>query len=156
MLAVGDIVTAEVTSTHVFGVFCRFGSDEMLVVVYETSWIAAFNSCLQFAEPGDRLTVKIRNIDTARGKVAASVRDLYPNPWATGEIVVGASYDARVVRYVESADRCNDQPGYLIELLPGSFAMIPAATRSLLPDERVFVKVVSADAQRSSVVLDWA
>lgn len=156
MFAVGDTVTAEVTSPQVFGVFCRHASNDMLVVIPETSWIASFNSCLQFAQVGEQLTVKIKNIDLPTGKIAASVKALYPNPWETGKITVGANYDARVVRFVESADRCNDKPAYLIELLPGAYAMIPAGNHKTTSGHNVAVKILAADLRQSSVVVDWA
>ena len=156
MLAVGDTVTAEVTSSQVFGVFCRHTSNDMLVVIPETSWIASFNSCLQFAEAGDQLTVKIKNIDKPTGKIAASVRDLHPDPWTNGKIIVGASFAARVVRFVESADRCNDNPAYLIELFPGAYAMLPARDRELSCGQVVAVRILAADLRQSSVVVDWA
>ncbi len=155
MLAVGATVTVEVTSPQVFGVFCRNASNEMLVVIPETSWITSFNSCLQFAEVGDLVTVKILNIDTATGKIAASIRALHPDPWETGKIVVGASYDARVVRLVESADRCNNKSAYLIELLPGAYAMLPAGDYKVSRGQIVKVRILAADWRHYSVVVGW-
>ncbi len=155
MLAVGDTVTAEVTSLQVFGVFCRHASHDMLVVIPETSWIASFNSCLQFADIGDQLTVKITNIDQPTGKIAASVKDLHPDPWTNEKIIVGAHYNARVVRFVESTDRCNNRSAYLIELLPGSYAMLASGDRAISCGQNVAVKVLAADLRQSSVVVDW-
>ncbi|MFO1043694.1 MAG: hypothetical protein U0941_18075 [Planctomycetaceae bacterium] len=155
MLAVGATVTVEVTSPHVFGVFCRYASNEMLVVIPETSWIASFNSCLQFAEVGDLVTVKILNIDTATGKIAASIRALHPDPWETRKIVVGASYDARVVRLVESADRCDNKAAYLIELFPGAYAMLPVGDHKVSRGQYVKVRILAADWRQSSVVVGW-
>lgn len=156
MLDVGATVTAEVTSPQVFGLFCRHASNEMLVVIPETSWIASFNSCLQFAEVGDLLTVKILNIDIPTGKIAASIRALHPNPWEAGKITIGASYEARVVRFVESADRCNDKSAYLIELFPGAYAMIPAGDHKVSSGQIVAVKILAADLRQASVVVGWA
>jgi hypothetical protein len=156
MLAIGDTVAVEVTSPQVFGVFCRHASDDMLVVIPETSWIASFNSCLHFAETGDQLTVKIKDIDTPTGKFAASIIDLYPDPWSNGRIVIGRSLDARVVRFVASADRCNGKPVYLIELFPGSYAMLLTRGRELSRSNVVAVKILAADIRQSSVVVDWA
>ncbi|QDU96248.1 hypothetical protein [Lignipirellula cremea] len=156
MLAIGDTVTVEVTSPQVFGVFCRYASNDMLVVIPETSWIASFNSCLQFADTGDQLTVKIKNIDKPAGKIAASIKDLHPDPWTNGKIIVGAIYDARFVRFVAISDRCNDNPAYLIELFPGSYAMLPARDRELSYGQVVAVKILAADLRKSSVVVDWA
>jgi|LakMenEpi03Aug12_release.lakeMendotaPanAssembly.Ray.scaffolds.fasta_scaffold41838_4 predicted RNA-binding protein with RPS1 domain len=156
MLSVGDTVSVEVTSPQVYGVFCRNASAEMLVVIPETSWIASFNSCLQFVRPGDQLTVKIKNIDIPTGKISASVKSVHPNPWETKKIIVGGNYDARVVRFVESADRCCNKPAYLIELLPGAYVMLSAGDHQVASGQVVAVKILAADLRQASVVVDWA
>src|SRR5258708_2533798 len=101
MLAVGEIVEVEVQTVAVFGVFCRFEVQEVLVLIPETSWIASFCSCHQFAEAGDRFAVKIKHVDLGTGKIAASIRELYPTPWETGQLAPGTEHRARVVRYVD-------------------------------------------------------
>nr|WP_044180889.1 S1 RNA-binding domain-containing protein [Pirellula staleyi] len=156
MLSIGDVVTAEVISVQVFGVFCRYASREMLVVIPETSWIASFNSCLQFAAVGDELEVIVLNIDHPTGKVAASVKAIHPDPWENGTIVVGKLYETKVVRFVESADRADHQPGYLMELVPGGYAMIPAENRQLPIGQTIVVRLLAADFRHRSVIVGWA
>ena len=51
MLATGQIVDVEVRSVAVFGLFCRGEEQEVLVLIPETSWVASFCSCQQFAAP---------------------------------------------------------------------------------------------------------
>ncbi len=151
MVAVGDVVEATVTAVRVFGVFCRFETTDILVLIPETSWIASFNSCEQFAAPGDTLTVKIKHFDKASGKVAASIKDRYPNPWDSRALEVGTQHLARVVRYVEVSDRCNNQPAYLIELLPGAYTMLSANGVSLQQEEFVSVTIRHSDAFNHAV-----
>ncbi len=127
MLAAGGVIDVEVARVEVFGLFCRAGAQEVLVLIPDISWIASFCSCRQFATPGDRLTVQILNVDAERGQVAASVRALHPDPWPSGRLAVGTLHQARVVRYIESADRCRNGPGYLLELLPGAYAVLCGA-----------------------------
>lgn len=71
MLTTGQVVEVEVRTVAVFGVFCRHEDQEILVLIPEISWIASFSSCHQFAEPGDRWTVKIIHGDVGTGKISA-------------------------------------------------------------------------------------
>ncbi|MEM6433955.1 MAG: S1 RNA-binding domain-containing protein [Cyanobacteria bacterium P01_D01_bin.115] len=153
MVAVGDVVDATVTAVRVFGVFCRHESQDMLVLIPETSWIASFNSCEQFATPGDTLTIKIKHIDHVSGKISATIKGHHSDPWQTDQLDVGKQYSARVVRYVETSDRCENQPAYLIELLPGAYTMLCANGISLQPDDRVSVTIQSSDSLNHGVAV---
>lgn len=156
MLKVADIVTVVVTSPQVFGVFCRYESQDLLVLIPETSWIASFNSCHQFAQAGDRLTVRIQSIDTISGKIAASVRHVFSDPWETDQLAVGSTHLATVVRFVESADRCDNEPAYLLELLPGAYTMLCADGLSLAAGQEIAVTIAASDPQRHAVGLKLA
>lgn len=151
MVAIGDVVTAEVKDVQVFGIFCSHESQEILVLIPEISWIASFNSCLQFAEPGDQLTVKIKNIDHESGKIAATIKGLYPNPWETAQFNVGTTHTGRVIRYVEKSDRCNNQPAFLIELVPGAFTMLCADGLSFQPGQTCRLTIEKSDAFNNAV-----
>jgi predicted RNA-binding protein with RPS1 domain len=151
ILTAGQIVEVEVHTVAVFGVFCHYKGEDVLVLIPETSWIASYCSCEQFAEPGDRLLIKIIHVDQATGKVAGSIKELYPNPWEAGQLAPGTDHQSRVVRYVREADRCNDRPGYLIELLPGAYAMLCAAGLSLTKNQRCTVTVSESDPFKRAV-----
>jgi ribosomal protein S1 len=151
MLESGDVVEVEVRAVAVFGVFCRHGEQEVLVLVPEISWVASFCSCEQFAQPGDRLTVKIIHVDSARGKIAASIKALYPDPWTTGELAPRTEHQAQVVRYVEKADRCMDGAGYLIELIPGAYVMLCANGLELEIGQRITVVIQDSDFSKRAV-----
>ena len=153
MLAVGNVVEVEVTSVKVFGAFCRHDSTHLLVLIPETSWIASFNSCTQFAAVGDRLTVKINHIHEPSSTITGSVKALHPDPWPTNLLAAGSRHDARIVRYVDRADRCNDQPAYLIELVPGAYTMLPADGLDLQPDDKIAVTIESSNVERHAVVV---
>jgi predicted RNA-binding protein with RPS1 domain len=151
MLATGQIIEVEVQPVAVFGLFCRHEEQDVLVLIPETSWIASFCSCQQFAEPGERLTVKVLHVDASTGKVSASIKGLYPDPWAGGLLAPGTEHQARVVRFVEKADRCNDGPGYLLELMPGAYVMLCANGLLLEKDQRCAVKVRESDFSKRAV-----
>jgi hypothetical protein len=152
-LVMGQIVEAEVEMVTVFGLFCRCAGRGALVLIPEISWIASFSACDQFAAPGDRFAVKVLHMDRA-GRIAASIRIIHPNPWPAGQLEVGAVFQAQVVRRVPAADRCANQPGYLIELLPGAYAMLCAADLALQPGQRCPVRIVDSDPRRRHVQVE--
>jgi hypothetical protein len=145
MLTTGQIVEVEVTS-----IFCSFQAQDLLVRIPETSWIASFASCKQFAEPGDQLTVKIIHVDSTEGEVSASIKALHPDPWGTDALVPGTVHKARLVRYVAQADRCHDGAGYLLELVPGGYVMLCAEGHSIDQSQPLTVTVrESSHAKRA-------
>ena len=151
MLEIGDVVDAEVTNVQVFGIFCRHRDEDLLVLIPETSWIASASSCKQFAQPGDKLTVKILHVDSESRKIAATIKGRHPDPWETDQLDAGRRYTARVVRRVEKSDRCNDQPAFLIELLPGAFTMLCQTQKSFAPGDQVAVIIRSSDPRKRAV-----
>jgi ribosomal protein S1 len=151
MLVSGDIVTAEVLAVRVFGIFCAYDKQEIQVLIPEISWIACFNSCVQFAAPGDRLQVKIVHVDAVGGRIAGTIKGMYPNPWESDQFEVGTIFHSTVIRHVDQADRCAGQPGYLVELQPGAYAMLGAQHISLKVGERCSVIVNEVDRQRHAV-----
>jgi ribosomal protein S1 len=150
MLATGQIVEVEVQSVAVFGLFCRHDGQEVLVLIPETSWAASFCSCHQFAAPGDRLTVKVIHVDADSGKVSASVKAVHPDPWSGGLLAPGTEHRARVVRFVESADRCGGGAGFLLELVAGAFVMLCGGP-PLEKGQTITVTVVESDFSKRAV-----
>jgi hypothetical protein len=150
MLAAGDILDVEVQTVAVFGLFCRAGEQEVLVLTPETSWVASYCSCQQFAAPGDRFRVRVLHADAESGKVSASIKALHPDPWPAGLLAPGSVHQARAVRPIESADRCGGGPGYLLELLPGAYVVLcgelPFASSQTFP-----VRVVTSDFSKRAV-----
>jgi hypothetical protein len=151
MLAAGEIVEVQVQTVAVFGLFCRHEGQEVLVLIPETSSVASFNSCLQFATPGDQLTVKVIHVDATDGKAAGSIKALHPDPWAAGLLAPGTDYQARVVRLVETADRCDDGPAYLLELLPGAYVMLCGSGPPLEVGQSCAVTVVESDSAKRAL-----
>jgi hypothetical protein len=153
MLAVGQIVEVEVQAVAVFGLFCRYDGQQVLVLLPETSWAASYCSGHQFAEPGDRLTVKILHVDAERGKVLGSVKAVHPDPWLGGLLEPGNEHQARVVRRVEAADRCGGGAGYLLELVPGAYVVLCDGS-PLEKGHTCTVTVVASDHEKRAVRVD--
>lgn len=157
-LNIGDVVRAVVRTTAVFGVFCEYDTQEILVLIPEISWIPSFASCEQFAAVGDELKVKIIHIDRDRNKIAGSVREVHPenDPWnGAWRLEVGDVIEATVVRWVERADRCRGAGAYLLALRPAALVMLcgQAAGRFDKGDKAV-VRVVSIDPLQGSVIVE--
>src|SRR5262245_60628247 len=150
MLPAGQVVEVEVRTVAVFGLFCRHGEQAVLVLIPETSWAASFCSCQQFAAPGDQFTVKVLHEDAASGKVSASIKAMHPDPWPDGLLAPGTEHQARVVRFVERADRCGDGAGYLLELLPGAYVMLCGGP-PLERGQTCHVTVVESDYSQRAV-----
>lgn len=155
MLQPGEIINVDVEAVEVFGIFCRYGSQIITVLIPETSWIASFCSCQQFAQPGDTLKVKVIHVDHERGRINGSIRGLYENPWESAQFQLGQEYSAQVYKFVPKADHCNDQPGYLVEVVPGAYAMMCAIEKELQPGEpcKVTIKKIIQEKRAVEVVL---
>ena len=149
-LNTGDVVRAVVRKTAVFGLFCEYGTHEILVLIPEISWIPSFASCEQVAAVGDELEVKIVHIDRERNKIAGSLRALHPesDPWhGAWQLGVGDVLDATVVRWVEKADRCGGAGGYLLALRPAALVMLCGQEAGRFKSgDRVAVRVTAIDA----------
>ncbi len=146
----GDVVRAVVRKTAVFGLFCEYGTHEILVLIPEISWIPSFASCEQVAAVGDELEVKVIHIDRERNKIAGSLVALHPesDPWhGTWQLGVGDVLNATVVRWVEQADRCGGAGGYLLALRPAAFVMLCGQEAGRFKSgDNVAVKVTALDA----------
>jgi len=150
MLAPGDILEVEVRTVAVFGLFCRAGEQEVLVLIPEISWVASFSSCLQFAAPGDRFRVRVLHADAESGKLSAGIKAMHPDPWPTGRLEPGTVHEARVVRRIENADRCGGGSGHLLELLPGAYVVL-CGTHQLASGQSCQVRVVASEFIQRSV-----
>ena len=92
MIPLNSIIEVTVVSPKVFGVFCEYKETEMLLLIPESSWVASYNSCFQYAQIGDKLKVKVIHHSKEEDKYSISVRSMYPDPWQNGSFEVGKTY----------------------------------------------------------------
>ena len=153
-LSAGQVVNVIVKSVQTYGLFCEFDGDtELLVLIPEISWTASFCSCDQTADVGDSITVKILAVDDSSGKIAGSIRHRFPDPWGTDALDVGRTYAATVIRHVETADRCNHGPAYLVEIIPGAFAMLCTSASDLMPGDACDVTITESNPDKHAVTI---
>jgi small subunit ribosomal protein S1 len=111
-LCIGSTCEGIITSVRPFGAFVDIGPIEGMIHISEISWGRVRRS-QDFITPGDKVKVKILNIDLEHQRVGLSLKRLKPNPWATveshfkpGDTVTGS---------VASVERF----GVFVELLEG-------------------------------------
>jgi small subunit ribosomal protein S1 len=94
-LHVGDLVSGTVTNLAPYGAFVDIGGIEGLIPMSELAWrrVALASDVLA---PGETVTVKVLDLDWARGRVSLSLKATQEDPWATaaeryreGAIVTG-------------------------------------------------------------------
>lgn len=95
-LCIGNTCEGTITSVRPFGAFVDIGPMEGMVHISEISWGRVRRS-QDFVTPGDKVKVKILNIDLEHQRVGLSLKRLKPNPWATveshfrpGDVVTGS------------------------------------------------------------------
>jgi ribosomal protein S1 len=157
-LNAGDIVRAKAKHIAVFGIFCTYREHEILMPIPEVSWIPCFASCAQVAAVDDEMDIKILHHDKERNKIAGSIRAIHPesDPW-TGhwKLRVGDVYEATVVRWVEKADRCGDQGGYLLALRTAALVMLCGhGAGEFASGDKCAVVITLVDDHRRKVIVE--
>ena len=151
----GEIVEVEVTSTHPFGFYGRSRGAQVLVRITDLSHLISVNSAAQFAVPGDRLAVRIVDVSDDSQAPVGSVKAAHPegDPALGDWLHVGAEFDAEVVRPVADASRCEGEPGYLVTLRPGAYALLCGPEPGLSTGDMCRVRVTELSDDKRLVRL---
>jgi small subunit ribosomal protein S1 len=111
-LCIGSTCEGTITSVRPFGAFVDIGPIEGMVHISEISW-GRVRHPQDFVKPGQKVRVRILNVDLEHQRVGLSLKRLRPNPWDTvetylqsGDIVTGK---------IASTERF----GIFVELLDG-------------------------------------
>ena len=83
-LTIGDKINGSVTNITRFGVFVDLGGVEGLIHVSELSW-GRVRHPSDVLGCGDVVDVQVLSIDQDQGRVALSLKELLPDPWANVE-----------------------------------------------------------------------
>lgn len=94
-LAPGDCAHGNITNLCDFGAFVDLGGLEGLIHISELSW-GRVGHPADMLKRGQQVKVHVLNVDRENGRIALSLKRLYPDPWETvseryriGEMVVG-------------------------------------------------------------------
>ncbi len=80
----GDVVSGQVTNICDFGAFVDLGGLEGLVHVSEMSWNRVTHP-RDVLQCGQAVRAVVMSVDAGQGRVALSLKRLYPDPWETIE-----------------------------------------------------------------------
>jgi small subunit ribosomal protein S1 len=83
-LCIGNTCEGTVTSVRPFGAFVDIGPIEGMIHISEISW-GRVRHPQDFVKPGQRVRVRILNVDLEHQRVGLSLKRLRPNPWDTVE-----------------------------------------------------------------------
>lgn len=139
-LHAGDILEGKVVRTAPFGAFVEvLPGIEGLVHISELSYERRVNKTEDVVVAGDRVTVKVKDVDPLKKRISLSLRDVGGDPWDTVE-------DAFAVDQVVTGTMEKRAPfGFFVTLAPGITGLLPNAV--LTADARkIFDKTGPGDA----------
>jgi small subunit ribosomal protein S1 len=134
-IARGDILQGHITNLTKFGAFVDLGGIEGLIHISELSWSRVTHPS-NIVKPGQAVTVQVLNINQDEERVALSMKQLKPDPWATvheryevGQIVEGVvSNVANFGAFVTLEDELEGLI-HLSELAEGAFLHVRNVVR---------------------------
>ncbi|MDW7659856.1 MAG: 30S ribosomal protein S1 [Bacillota bacterium] len=111
-IEVGKVVEGEVKRITNFGAFVDIGGMDGLVHVTEMSW-GRIKPASEFVKVGDKVNVKIIDLNQAENKISLSIKQLTEEPWSQFEekYSVDGVYEGKVVNLTDF--------GAFVELEPG-------------------------------------
>jgi ribosomal protein S1 len=111
-IEVGKVVEGEVKRITNFGAFVDIGGMDGLVHVTEMSW-GRIKPASEFVKVGDKVNVKIIDLNQAENKISLSIKQLTDEPWSQFEekYSVDGVYEGKVVNLTDF--------GAFVELEPG-------------------------------------
>ena len=121
-IVAGAVLTGRVASVREFGAFIDLGGGvQGLLHISEMGWAHVADPS-QVVQPGQEVTVKVLQVDEAKGKISLGLKQLTPDPWSRIEdrYAVGQVVSGRVTRVA--------QFGAFVELEPGIEALAHAST----------------------------
>ncbi len=145
-LKVGEPATGTVKNIATFGVFVDLGGIDGLIKLAELSYGRVENPAA-IIQPGSEVTAKVLRIDTAKDRVALSLRAMEPDPWATiqDRYVPGQTVRGRVASVKDY--------GAFVEIEPGVEGLIHSSEIDWSRRPKHPSKTFSANTETEAVVL---
>jgi small subunit ribosomal protein S1 len=142
----GDTVQGEVRSLTDYGAFVDIGGADALLHVGEISWHRV-NKPSDVLSTGQRIEAKIIKIDSEKRRIAISMKQLQPHPWAaaTGKYTAGERIRGTVSRLADF--------GAFVELEPGIEGLIHISEMSWAKRVRTPADVVKVGETVEAVIL---
>ena len=146
-IAEGKVVDGIVKNITEYGVFVDLGGVDGLLHITDISWGRVKHPSELFSI-GDKITVKILNLDLEKERVSLGMKQLTPDPWTTAaeKYPVGSRITGRVVSLTDY--------GAFVELEEGIEGLIHVSEMSWTRKIRHPSKVVSVGDEVDAMVLD--
>jgi len=152
-LEAGQVRRGRISQITDFGLFVNLGGMDGLVHISELSWGRIENPS-EVYHAGQRVKVKVLNVDKDRQRIALSIKALTPDPWesVTERYDVGTLVEGRVTQVVDF--------GVFIELEPGIEGLLHnselrdiAQREELSSGQSILVKVIRVEPDRRRIGL---
>ncbi len=152
-LEAGQVRRGRISQITDFGLFVNLGGMDGLVHISELSWGRIENPG-EIYHPGQRVKVKVLNVDRERQRIALSIKALAPDPWESvvERYQVGDLVEGHVTQVVDF--------GVFIELEPGVEGLLHnselrdvAQREELSSGDSILVKVIRVEPDRRRIGL---
>jgi small subunit ribosomal protein S1 len=153
----GDIVEGTVKSFTSFGVFVDLGGFDGLLHNSDLNWSKSVKA-REILQKGEKIKVKIINIDGDKKKIGLSLKELTPNPWDTFEkrYEAGSVVNGKVTKLLEYGAFVELEPGIegLIHISEFSWVKKVRHPKDLLKTgDNIEVKILDFDLHKQKVSL---
>ena len=155
-LKVGDVREGVISSIVAFGAFVELGGMDGLIHVSELSWNHVDHPGSEVAV-GDKVTVKVLEIDNERERISLSRKQTQKDPWevfASGH-EVGQLVYGRVTKLVPFGGFVQVGEGIegLVHISEMSTQHVEAPEQVVTPGEELWVKIIDLDLARRRISL---
>ncbi len=149
----GQIRSGRVSQITDFGLFVNLGGIDGLVHVSELSW-GRIEKPEEVYKVGQRLRVKVLNVDRERQRIGLSLKALQPDPWESVDekYDVGDLVEGTVSQVVDFGVFVELEPG-IEGLLHNSELISPSQRDELEAEDKILVKVIRIEPHRRRIGL---
>lgn len=148
----GQVRSGRIRQITEFGLFVNLGGLDGLVHLSELSWGRIENPAEVF-KVGQRIKVKVLDVDPQRQRIALSIKALKPDPWLTVEqrYKVGQLVEGKISQMADFGIFVELEPG--VEGLLHNTELSGGQREELSLGGRILVKVIRVEPERRRVSL---
>jgi len=152
-LEAGQVRSGRISQITDFGLFVNLGGLDGLVHISELSWGRIENPG-EIYRPGQRVKVKVLNVDQNRERIALSIKALKPDPWEMVAVnyTPGDLVEGKVTQVVDFGAFIELEPG-VEGLLHNSEFMDFAQREELEQGQDLLVKIIRIEPNRRRIGL---
>ena len=142
----GDRITGRVVRCADFGAFVEVAPGvEGLVHVSEMSHVKRVLKPEEVVQPGEEITVLVKQIDVSRRRISLSIRDVEGDPWSRAEETF------RPGQVVDGTIEREERYGFFVTLAPGITGLLHSSKLESLRDSGTFENLRRGDRIRVMV-----